>query len=44
MYYKELETDKAAKEAHNNNLKKNASDRLKANAEYNKKNKRKKED
>lgn len=39
MYYKEIETDRAAKEAHNNNLKKNASDRLKANAAYNKKRK-----
>lgn len=39
MYYKELETDRAAKEAHNNTLKKNAAERLKANAAYNKKRK-----
>lgn len=39
MYYKELETDKAAKVAHDALLKKNASDRLKANAAYNKKRK-----
>lgn len=40
MYYKELETDRDAKTAHDNNLKKNATDRLKANAEYNRKQKR----
>lgn len=39
MHYKEIETDRAAKESHDNNLKKNASDRLKANAAYNKKRK-----
>ena len=40
MYFKEIETDKDAKQAHDNNLKKNASDRLKANADYNKKRKK----
>lgn len=39
MYFKEIETDKVAKLVHDNNLRKNASDRLKANAEYNRKNK-----
>lgn len=32
MYFKEIETDKAAAKAHNENLKRNAADRLKANA------------
>lgn len=35
MYFKEIESDTAAKVAHDNNMKKNAADRLKANAEYN---------
>lgn len=40
MYFKSLETDREAKQAHDTNLKINASERLKANAEYKKKQKR----
>lgn len=38
MYYARIETDRAAKVEHDNSLKKNSADRLKANADWNKKN------
>lgn len=41
MYFKEIETDAFAKMEHNKNLKQNAADRLKRNAEWNQKNKNK---
>lgn len=42
MYVKELETDRDAKLAHDNNLKKSAAERLARNAAWNKANKPKK--
>lgn len=38
-YNKELETDRQAKREHDENMKKNAADRLKANREYKQKRK-----
>lgn len=38
-YNKDLESSKKAKQAHDENLKKNAAERLKRNAEWNKKHK-----
>lgn len=38
MYYAHIETSRAAKVEHDNGLKKNAADRLKANSDWNKKN------
>jgi hypothetical protein len=40
-YNRELETNRTAKQAHDETLKKNAADRLKRNAEWNRKNKTK---
>lgn len=40
MYYARIETDRAAKMEHDNSLKKNASERLKSFAEWNRKNPR----
>ena len=43
MYNRELETDAAAKQLHDDNLKKAAAERLAKNAKWNKENKKKKD-